>query len=267
MKILSGKRLFLLVAGVLLAFTCLGWTGAPDLVSSSGSAEGAANPDVLKWGNMVNSLFSLGMWKLLFGGLKTTVVIFVFAAIGAILLGAVLAYMAISHKCGWLFKPLNWFVTTVHDIPSVALMMFFYYVIFAGGMNGALVSIIALSVYTSGSLMKIFKVHILQVSKWQIEAGLALGLTKRQCYRHIVLPQAVKSMLPLFIAELKVQLRATSYAGYIAQEDLIKSVYSVREHYTDTFLPLLLVSIMYLILSWLIAKFVNLLYAKTFKYD
>ncbi|MBO5920278.1 MAG: ABC transporter permease subunit [Bacteroidales bacterium] len=267
MKNFSGKTLFLLMVGVLLAFTCFGWAGTPDLGSSAGSSEGAVNSDVLKWGHMVNSLFSWGMWKILFGGLKTTVIIFLFAAVGAILLGAVLAYMAISHKCAWLFKPLNWFVTTVHDIPSVALMMFFYYVIFAGGMNGILVSIIALSVYTSGSLMKIFKVHILQVGKGQIEAGLALGLTKGQCYRYIVLPQAVKSMLPLFVAELKVQLRATSYAGYIAQEDLIKSVYSVREHYTDTFLPLLLVSIMYLILSWLIAKFINLVYAKTFKYD
>lgn len=267
MRIPSGKILFLLLVSVLLAFTAFGWAGVPEVASAADSVEVAADSDVLKWGNMVKSLFSWGMWKILFGGLKTTVIIFVFAAIGAILLGAILAYLAISHKCGWLFKPLNWFVTTVHDIPSVALMMFFYYVIFAGGMDGIMVSIIALSVYTSGSLMKIFKIHIQQVGKGQIEAGLALGLTKPQCYRHIVLPQAVKSMLPLFIAELKSQLRATSYAGYIAQEDLIKSVYSVREHYTDTFLPLLLVSIMYLILSWLIAKLVDMVYVKTFKYD
>ena len=213
------------------------------------------------------NLIDKDAWRLIQGGLYTTVIIFFFGAILAIALAALLTYMHINHRWMWLYKPLHWFVFTIHDVPSVVLMMFFYYVIFAGGMNGILVSIIALSVYTSGSLMKLFKVHILQVGKGQIEAGLALGLTKGQCYRHIVLPQAVKSMLPLFIAELKVQLRATSYAGYIAQEDLIKSVYSVREHYTDTFLPLLLVSIMYLILSWLIAKFINLVYAKTFKYD
>ena len=132
-------------------------------------------------------------------------------------------------------------------------------------MNGIVVSIIALGVYTSGSLMKIFKIHIQQVGNGQIEAGLALGLTRRQCFRHIVLPQALKSMLPLVIGELKSQLRATSYAGYIAQEDLIKSVYSVREHYSDTFLPLLLVSIMYLILSWLLAQSVQMLYDKFYK--
>lgn len=220
-----------------------------------------------QWRNAVQSVLSWDMWRLILGGLRTTVIIFIFAAIAAILLGALLTYLAISHKWPWLYKPLSWFVTTVHDIPSVALMMFFYYVIFAGEMNGVVVSIIALGVYTSGSLAKIFKIHILQVGPGQIEAGRALGMTTRQCYRYIVLPQAVKSMLPLVIADLKVQLRATSYAGYIAQKDLIKAVFAVREQYADTFLPLIIVSIMYLILSWMIAQVIQSLYVKFFKYD
>ena len=265
MRISSGKILFLLILGAMLVFPSSGWANVQEAVAAADSVGMTADPDVIRWGNMVKSLFSWGMWEILLGGLKTTLLIFVFAAIAAIVLGAVLAYLAISHKCSWLFKPLNWFVTTVHDIPSVALMMLFYYVIFAGGMNGIVVSIIALGVYTSGSLMKIFKIHIQQVGNGQIEAGLALGLTRRQCFRHIVLPQALKSMLPLVIGELKSQLRATSYAGYIAQEDLIKSVYSVREHYSDTFLPLLLVSIMYSILSWLLAQSVQMLYDKFYK--
>ena len=219
------------------------------------------------WRNAVQSILSWDMWRLILGGLRTTVIIFIFAAIAAILLGALLAYLAISHKWPWFYKPLSWFVTTVHDIPSVALMMFFYYVIFAGEMNGVVVSIIALGVYTSGSLAKIFKIHILQVGPGQIEAGRALGMTTRQCYRYIVLPQAVKSMLPLVVADLKVQLRATSYAGYIAQQDLIKAVFAVREQYADTFLPLIIVSIMYLILSWMIAQVIQFLYVKYFKYD
>lgn len=220
-----------------------------------------------QWRNALQSILSWDMWRLILGGLRTTVIIFIFAAIAAILLGALLTYLAISHKWPWLYKPLSWFVTTVHDIPSVALMMFFYYVIFAGEMNGVVVSIIALGVYTSGSLAKIFKIHILQVGPGQIEAGRALGMTTRQCYRYIVLPQAVKSMLPLVIADLKVQLRATSYAGYIAQKDLIKAVFAVREQYADTFLPLIIVSIMYLILSWMIAQVIQSLYVKFFKYD
>lgn len=213
------------------------------------------------------NLFSNEAWQLILGGLYTTIIIFIFAALVAIALGALLAYMAINHRWTWLYKPLDWFVYTIHDVPSVVLMMFFYYVLFAGQMNGILVSIIALGVYTSGSLAKIFKIHILQVGKEQMEAGRMLGFTSRQCYRYIILPQAAKAMLPLVVAELKVQLRATSYAGYIAQRDLVKAVDAIRGLTFDALVPLVLVSVLYLLLSWMIAHGMELLYHKLFHHD
>ena len=216
---------------------------------------------------MIDVLLSQDTWLLIIGGLRTTVVIFLFAAIFSVLLGATLSYFKISHKWPWLYKPLYWFVKTVHDIPPVALMMFFYYVIFAGELNGIIVSIIALGVYTSGTLTKLFTVHVLQIDRGYTEAGLSLGLTSRQCFRHIVMPQAVKSMLPIFVGDMTALLRATSYAGYIAQKDLIKAVDAIRDLHHDTFLPLIIVSIMYLILSWLITALINFLYVKLFKYD
>lgn len=221
----------------------------------------------IKGEHIYNSLLSSTVWKFILGGLYTTVVIFIFSALFAILLATILTYMGINNKWPWLYKPLNWFVSTIHDVPSVVLMMFFYYAIFGGDMDGLIVSIIALAVYSSGALAKIFKIHIQQVGKGQLEAGMALGLTKRQCYRYIVLPQALKSMLPLFIAELKSLLRATSYAGYIAQKDLVKAVDSIRIHTSDSFVPLVLISILYLALSWLIANAMNKLYKKAFDHD
>lgn len=253
---LKKTLLFVLMVGALLLATvpCLAGVTATESVAG-----------VHNWGDMLQSLMSWGMWKLILGGLETTMVIFVFAAVLAVLLGAGLTYLEITHRCQWLFKPLEKFVMALHDIPSVALMMFFYYVIFAGEMNGVVVSVIALAVYASGSLMHIFTIHIQQVGKGQVEAGLTLGLTRKQCFRYIVLPQALKSMLPLFISDMKSLLLATSYAGYVSQQDLIMSVYSVREQYSDTFLPLLLVSIMYLILSWLIAWAMQMLCKKLCK--
>lgn len=212
-------------------------------------------------------LLSWEMWQLIWGGLKTTVIIFVFAAIVSILLGILLTYLDISHKCSWFFEPFSWFVRNIHDVPSVALMMFFYYVVFAGKMNGILVSIIALGVYMSGSMLRIFSIHIQQVGEGQIEAGRALGMTTRQCYRYIVLPQAVKSMIPFIIPELKVLLRATSYAGYVSQKDLIKAVFTIRDIYSDMLVPLLIASILYLLISRVITKQVEYWSVKIFKYD
>ena len=204
---------------------------------------------------------------LILSGFQNTLVIFFFGAIWALLLASFLTYLYINHKWQWLYRPLQWFVATIHDVPAVVLMMFFYYVIFSASLNGIIVSIIALGVYTSGTLTKIFKIHIKQVGKEQYEAGRMLGFTSKQIYRLIVLPQAVKSMLPLVVGEMKVLLRATSYAGYIAQKDLVKAVDSIRAQTEDVFIPLLFVSLLYLLLSWMIGKIFHLLYVKFFYYD
>ena len=205
--------------------------------------------------------------SLLLHGFQNTLVIFFFGAIWAFLLASLLTYLYINHKWQWLFRPLNWFVATIHDVPAVVLMMFFYYVIFSGSMNGVVVSIIALGVYTSGTLTKIFKIHIKQIGKEQYEAGKMLGLSSKQIYRLIILPQAFKNMLPLVIGEIKVLLRATSYAGYIAQKDLVKAVDSIRTETGDVFLPLLFISLLYLFLSWGIVKLFQMLNVKLFHHD
>lgn len=204
---------------------------------------------------------------LILGGFQTTIIIFLFGAVWALTLASFLTYLHINHKWQWLYRPLQWFVATIHDVPSVVLMMFFYYVIFSASLHGVIVSIIALGVYTSGTLTKIFKIHINQVGKEQYESGRMLGFTSRQIYRYIILPQAVKNMLPLVVGELKVLLRATSYAGYIAQKDLVKAVDAIRNQTEDVFIPLLFISLLYLFLSWLIAKSFQLLYEKLFQYD
>ena len=205
--------------------------------------------------------------SLLLHGFQNTLVIFFFGAIWAFLLASLLTYLYINHKWQWLFRPLNWFVATIHDVPAVVLMMFFYYVIFSGSMNGIVVSIIALGVYTSGTLTKIFKIHIKQVGKEQYEAGKMLGFSSKQIYRLIILPKAFKNMLPLVIGEIKVLLRATSYAGYIAQKDLVKAVDSIRTETGDVFLPLLFISLLYLFLSWGIVKLFQMLNVKLFHHD
>ena len=204
---------------------------------------------------------------LILNGLQNTIVIFFWGAIWALLLAMFLTYLYINHKWQWLYRPLHWFVATIHDVPAVVLMMFFYYVVFSASLDGVLVSIIALGVYTSGTLTKIFKIHIQQVGREQYEAGRMLGFTPKQIYRLIILPQAVKSMLPLVVGEMKVLLRATSYAGYIAQKDLVKAVDSIRTQTEDVFLPLLFISLLYLFLSWLIGKIFHLLHVKVFCYD
>ena len=62
------------------------------------------------WGRMEHMVLSRDMWMLILGGLKNTVIIFVFAAIVAILLGSFLAYLSISRRWPWFHNPLRWIV-------------------------------------------------------------------------------------------------------------------------------------------------------------
>ena len=83
---------------------------------------------------------------LILNGFQNTLVIFFFGAIWAFVLAAFLTYLNISKKWQWLYRPLQWFVATIHDVPAVVLMMFFNYVIISGIMNRIVVTIVALGV-------------------------------------------------------------------------------------------------------------------------
>ena len=94
-----------------------------------------------------------------------------------------------------------------------------------------------------------------------------LGLTGWKKYRYVILPQAIKPMLPLIGAESKVLLRATSFAGYISELDLIKVTEIIRNETYDVLVPLLLVSAIFLLLSHLIVEGLSVIYNKVFLYD
>jgi polar amino acid transport system permease protein len=94
-----------------------------------------------------------------------------------------------------------------------------------------------------------------------------LGLKGWKKYRYVILPQAVKPMLPLIAAEAKVLLRATSYAGYISGLDLVKVTEIIRNDTYDVLVPLLMVSIIFLFMSHIIVESLSAIYNKAFKYD
>jgi ABC-type arginine/histidine transport system permease subunit len=75
------------------------------------------------------------------------------------------------------------------------------------------------------------------------------------------------SLLPLLGAESKVLLRATTYAGYISELDLVKVTEIIRNQTFDVLVPLILVSIIFLLLSSIIVESLSAIYNKAFKYD
>ena len=214
------------------------------------------------------SVISDGYWLLLIKGFATTITLFISGILIAFALAILMLWMNRQKHLKYISKPLSFFIRTIHDVPSIVLIFFFYYIVFAtANISGIIVCAISLGVYTSGSFMNIFTVHLNQVDKNQHAAAQMLGLTGWKKYRYVILPQAVKPMLPLIGAEAKGLLRATTYAGYISEIDLVKVTEIIRNQTYDILVPLLLVSIIFLLMSKVIVKSLSILYNKFFIYD
>ena len=99
----------------------------------------------------------------------------------------------------------------------------------------------------------------MSVDRGQMEAGRSLGLSYGTTMRSVVLPQALKNVLPALGNEFIVLLKETSICGYIALQDLTKGGDIIRSQTYDAFLPLLVVALIYLtmvvLLSHLLKKF------------
>jgi polar amino acid transport system permease protein len=212
------------------------------------------------------SIISNEYWKLILKGLYATVAIFILGILMAFILALLMTGMNGNRYLKYISKPISYFIKKIHDVPSVVLIFFFYYFVFAAvHVSGILVCAIALGVYTSGSLMTIFRVNLDQIDKNQHSAAEMLGLTGWKKYRYVILPQAVKPMLPFIASETKVLLRATTYAGYISELDLVKVTEIIRNQTYDVLIPLLLVSIIFLIISHFIVEGLSAIYNKAFK--
>ena len=235
-----------------------------------------ADGEVVAEGNLIGrsidrierNIISDGYWLLILRGLATTLVMFIMGITLAMVLAILMLGMNSHPRLRLISQPISYFIKTIHDVPSVVLIFFFYYFVFAtASISGIIVCAIALGVYSSGSLMTIFSVHLNQVDKKQHKAAQMLGLTGWNKYRYVILPQAVKPMLPLIGAETKGLLRATTYAGYISEIDLVKVAEIIRNQTYDVLVPLLFVSAVFLMLSKVIVEGLSVIYAKVFKYD
>lgn len=214
------------------------------------------------------SLLERHYGEMILWGFLITISIFCGSWLLAMSIAVLMTLLGFVQKLKFIWKPLMFFIKTIHDVPSIVLIFFFYYIVFANSnIDGILACIVALGVYGSGSFSNIIQTHIKQVDPLQHKAAEMLGLKGWKKYRLVILPQTVGTMLPFFLSESKVLLRATTYAGYISILDIVKVTEMIRSKTYDALVPLIFVSIVFLILSWLIKKALYLSYDKLFAND
>ncbi|GGO91520.1 amino acid ABC transporter permease [Wenjunlia tyrosinilytica] len=171
--------------------------------------------------------FQAGLWddyeysntqQRIVDGLLTTLKTFALAALFSLALGAVLASGRLSdHRPVRVVSSLV--VEFFRAMPLLIMIFLLYYAIFTTSPMWAVV--IGLTLYNGSVQAEIFRAGIKAVSKGQSEAGYAIGLRKTQLMVHVLIPQAVRSMLPSIISQLVVTLKDTSLGFIILFHELL----------------------------------------------
>ena len=192
-------------------------------------------------------------------GLKTTLIITFFAVLLGTLLGGCVCWMRMNrHK--WLRGIATVYIDIMRGTPVLVMLMIMYYVIFAPiNASGILVAILTFAMNTAAYISEMLRTAIEGIDRGQTEAGLSLGLSKTQTFFYIVLPQAVRSMIPVYQGEVISLLKSTSIVGYIAVMDMTKASDIIRARTFEAFLPLILVAVVYFIIAWLIGLLLKFL--------
>ena len=188
-------------------------------------------------------------YVLIFQGLGVTLLIAICAIIIGTILGCILALMKISDNR--LLRGIGTVYTTVlRGLPLATQLMIFYFVVFAPlHLPKLLVAILAYGLNSGAYCTEIFRAGIQGVDIGQTEAGRSRVLSKRQTLFKIILPQAVKAVLPTYTSEFIVLIKETSVASFIAVMDMTKAGDMIRNATYNAWIPLLTCAIIYLILT------------------
>ncbi|MBP7459989.1 MAG: ABC transporter permease subunit [Candidatus Delongbacteria bacterium] len=198
-------------------------------------------------------------YRLILDGLKVTVIISLLATLLGTFLGAGVCWMRMSPR-RILSSLAKAFIALMRGTPVLVLLMIVFYVVFAKiNINPVIVAILAFGFNFAAYVSEIYRTGIESIDPGQKEAGIAGGFTRFQTFAYIILPQAVKQIVPVYKGEMISLLKTTSIVGYIAVQDLTKASDIIRSRTFDAFFPLLMVAVLYFALSGLFSLGLNYL--------
>ena len=223
------------------------------------------------WGAKLASTFlEDDRYMMLVEGLGNTAVI----TLGALCIGVVIgALVAIIKYCGEgvpALKPLctlcDIYTTVIRGIPVVVVLLIFYFV-FMQSADGITVGIVTFGINSGAYMAELMRSGIGAVDAGQMEAGRSLGMSRLQTTVHVILPQAMKNILPAIGNEMIALLKETAVAGYVAVQDLTRAGNLIRNNTFDAFNPLMVVALTYLAIVVALTRLLTVLEKRLHKGD
>jgi len=197
-------------------------------------------------------------YRLFVNGFVNTLIIVSGAVAIGIVIGTLVAIVRVYHMQTGSVSALNRvcgiYLAAFRGTPLVVQLLIMYYIIFASINNGILVAIFTFGINSGAYVAEIVRAGIMAVDYGQTEAGRSLGLNAAQTMRHIVLPQAVKNILPALGNELVTLIKETSVAGYVTVRDFAQAGEYIRSRTMEPYFSLIFIAVVYFVLIYGISQ-------------
>ena len=198
-------------------------------------------------------------WRYLLKGLGVTLEVAIAAILLGLIIGFVVAIVRSSHdkygKFGFLNAIAKVYLTIIRGTPMVVQLLICYFIILKS-LDKVFVAILAFGINSGAYQAEIMRAGIMSIDPGQMEAGRALGLSYWRTMLKVILPQAIRNVLPALGNEFIVLMKDTSIVGYIALIDLAKGGCIIRSRSYSVYTPYLTVAAIYLVLvmtmTWLL---------------
>lgn len=212
--------------------------------------------------NIYNSFIYQDRYKYYLTGLGNTIIMAFFACLIGVILGLILSLVIdYNEKTGKLYLLSTFarmYIEIIRGTPALLQLMILYYIIFKSvNINIVVVGIISFGLNSGAYVSQIIRSGLISIPKGQEEASTMLGFNYFQTMKYVIMPQALRNVLPALGNELITLLKETSVAGYIGILELTKASDIVASSTYDYFFPLLIVAIIYLILTLGLTKLLN----------
>ena len=200
-------------------------------------------------------------WKYYINGLKITIIVSLMSVCVGMVIGLCVALVRLDadrkRKETIASRIMNAYVDIIRGTPSVLQLMIIYFAVFHSRL-GYVAAVVSFGINSGAYVSEVIRGGILAVDRGQTEAGRSLGLGYGDTMRFIIIPQAVKNILPAMGNEFIQLIKETSILGYVGIVDLTKASSYVSSRTYQMFIPLVAAGIMY----YLIVKALSVLLGK-----
>ena len=206
-------------------------------------------------------------WRFLLDGASFTLELTLVAVAGGLLLGTLIAVARLSHKW-WLKTLASAYVNAIRSVPLVLLLFWVFFLMpellryLVGAsrpitVEASVSAMVTFVVFEAAYFAEIIRAGIGSIKSGQLAAAAALGLNYAQTMRFVILPQAVKHMLPVLLTQVIVVFQDTSLVYVISANDFLGACSKIAQRDSQLILMYLLAAVVYLTVSLALSRSVR----------